>query len=43
MESKKIYNKLMNITRNRITDIQIKLVATSGEREGGKAKFRGRD
>ena len=39
MESKK-YNKPVNITkRNRLTDIENKLVVTSGEREGGRAKI----
>ena len=36
MESKK-YNKLANITKkNRLTDIESKLVVTSGERGRGK-------
>ena len=43
MESKK-YNKLLNITkRNRLTDIENKLVVTTGEREGGRSKIGVRD
>ena len=39
MESKK-YNKLMNLTKsNRLTDIEKKLVVTSGERVGGRGKI----
>ena len=33
MESKK-YNKLVDITRSRLTDIENKLVGTTGERVG---------
>ena len=33
----------MNNKTETLTDTENKLVATSGEREGGKAKFRGRD
>ena len=35
MESKK-YNKLVNITRSRLTDTENKLMVTSREREGGR-------
>ena len=39
MESKK-YNKLVNITKEKqLTDIENKLVVTSGEREGGKGNI----
>ena len=32
------YHKLVNQIRNRLTDIERKLVITSGEREGGRSK-----
>ena len=39
VESKK-YNKLVNISkRNRLTDIENKLVVSSGERERGRGKI----
>ena len=43
MESKK-YNKLVNVTRSRLTDIENKLVVTSGEvGEGQHGGGSGRD
>ena len=38
MESKK-YNKLVNITKRKHTEIENKLVLTSGEREEGRDKI----
>ena len=35
------YNKLVNITkRNRLTDVENKLVVTRGEREWGRGKIK---
>ena len=41
VESKK-YNKLVNVTRNRLTDKESKLVVISEERKRGKGQYRGR-
>ena len=38
MESKK-YNKLVNVTEKKETDIESKVTVTSGEREGGRDKI----
>ena len=35
----KIYNELVNITKKRLTEKENKLVATSGEGEGGRGNI----